>query len=194
MNKKQIKNISIIVVIGLGFFGITVSPQTVENFFNDYFTENTELKVTHNDTSIPTSRNMEYSTAQLDPNNIRVIDGDTFIDESTNVTYRMYLVDTPESCHLKKSCKSEEEPNGKKASIFTQNAIKQANSITIEFDPNKKNRYGRELVWVFIDDTYLLQSMIIKEGLIDGFYNANGTFTEDINKTKFYQPYLDICQ
>lgn len=194
MNKKQIKYIAMLIVLVASYFGFNINQNDVEKLVSQVLETTPHVEVVKNNTSIPTTRDTSYTTKKLDPKKIRVIDGDTFIDDTDNTTYRMLLVDTPESCHLKKNaCSgSKEEPNGKEAALFTKQAIEQAKSITIEYDPNKTDKYGRSLAWVFIDDTYLLQSMLAKADLLDGYYTASGSFTEDITKTKFFLPYIEI--
>ncbi len=92
------------------------------------------------------------------------VDGDTakFILDDKVITARFLAIDTPESV----SPKVKPEPFGKEASNYTCKALKNANTIEIEYDTNsdKTDKYNRQLVWVFIDN-YLLQNQIIKEGL-----------------------------
>lgn len=182
------------IVLIASFFGYSLNQSDIEQIISQALDTPVQVEVVKENNSIPSSRDTSYKTKQIDPKNIRVIDGDTFVDETDNMTYRLYFVDTPESCSLKKnSCSGDkEEPNGKEAALFTKTAIANAKSITVEYDPSKKDKYGRSLAWVFIDDTYLLQSMLANAGLLDGYYTASGTFTEDPYKTKFYMPYIEI--
>lgn len=87
-------------------------------------------------------------------------DGDTFkiIYNNEVKTVRLLAVDTPESVHPKK----EVEYYGKEASDYTCNVLKKANKIELEFDENsdKLDKYDRLLVWVFIDDKLLQESLI----------------------------------
>lgn len=105
----------------------------------------------------------------------KCVDGDTayFIMDSKEIKTRFLAIDTPESTN-------EIEPYGKEASTFTCDKLKSAKKIELEFDPNSdlKDKYDRYLVWVFIDD-YLLQDLIIKEGLGEVAYlYGNYTYTD----------------
>ena len=91
----------------------------------------------------------------------KCVDGDTawFILDGERIKTRFLAIDTPESTTKK-------EPYGKEASDYTCNMLSNATKIEIEYDPNsdKLDKYDRHLVWVFVDDT-LLQDSIIKNGL-----------------------------
>lgn len=105
----------------------------------------------------------------------KCVDGDTayFIMDNKEIKTRFLAIDTPESTN-------EIEPYGKEASDFTCNKLKSAKKIELEFDPNSdlKDKYDRYLVWVFLDD-YLLQDLIIKEGLGEVAYlYGNYTYTD----------------
>lgn len=93
----------------------------------------------------------------------RCIDGDTaeLIIEEREVKIRLLAVDTPETKHPKKG----EEPFGKEASNYTCEALKKAEKIEVKYDQNadKKDKYERNLVWVFVDDE-LLQEQLVELG------------------------------
>ena len=90
----------------------------------------------------------------------KCVDGDTFklIINGKEETVRLLAVDTPES--VKKD--TEVDYYGKEASEFTCNKIKNAKSITVEYDPNsdKVDKYDRLLLWVFIDGELLQESLV----------------------------------
>lgn len=92
------------------------------------------------------------------------IDGDTaiFIYKKEKIKVRFLAIDTPETKYSEKG----EQPYGQEASDFTCNKLKSAEKIEIEYDNNsdKKDKYDRHLVWVWIDNK-LLQKEIIKNGL-----------------------------
>lgn len=96
----------------------------------------------------------------------KCVDGDTayFYLDKEQIKTRFLAIDTPESTN-------EIEPYGKEASNFTCDKLKQAKKIEIEYDSksDKTDKYDRHLVWVFVDD-YLLQDLIIKEGLAEVAY------------------------
>lgn len=97
------------------------------------------------------------------------VDGDTanlFLNEE-KIKIRFLAIDTPETKHPTIGS----EPFGKEASEYTCNKLTNAKKIEIEYDSNsdKKDKYDRHLVWVWVDD-YLLQDEIIKEGLAEVAY------------------------
>ncbi len=96
----------------------------------------------------------------------KCVDGDTawFNINGEKIKARFLAIDTPESTN-------KIEPYGKEASEFTCNLLKNAKKIEIEYDENsdKFDKYDRHLVWVFVDDE-LLQNSIVKEGYADVKY------------------------
>ena len=99
----------------------------------------------------------------------KCVDGDTIkIEVDGKIkTVRMLAVDTPESVHPSKGV----EFYGKEASNFTCETVTNAKKIEIEYDSDsdKEDKYGRLLVWVFVDDN-LFQDMLIKEGYAEVAY------------------------
>ncbi|MDD3453031.1 MAG: thermonuclease family protein [Bacilli bacterium] len=91
----------------------------------------------------------------------KCVDGDTawFYVDNQAIKFRFLAIDTPESTN-------KTESYGKKSSVFTCNKLKNANIIEIEYDENSdtKDKYGRHLAWIFVDNR-LLQSEIIRNGL-----------------------------
>jgi len=96
----------------------------------------------------------------------KCVDGDTayFNLNEEVIKTRFLAIDTPESTN-------EIEEYGKEASNFTCNALTNAKKIEIEYDENsdKTDKYKRDLVWVWIDDA-LLQETLLKEGLAEVKY------------------------
>ena len=90
------------------------------------------------------------------------VDGDTAklnIDGQI-LKFRFIGIDTPESVHPKKKV----EPFGKEASEYTCKELKNAKEILVEYEKdNKKDKYERELAWIWVDDE-LLQKKIIANG------------------------------
>lgn len=99
----------------------------------------------------------------------KCVDGDTakVILKKEEITVRFLAIDTPESVHPTIG----EEPFGKDASNFTCEKLKNAKKIELEYDSNsdKTDKYDRHLAWVFVDN-YLLQDLLIKEGLAEVAY------------------------
>ena len=71
-------------------------------------------------------------------------------------------IDTPETVHTQK----EEQPYGQEASNYTKTRLENGDKIELEYDSNssEKDKYGRVLAWVWIDDS-LLQEELVKNGL-----------------------------
>lgn len=93
----------------------------------------------------------------------RVVDGDTIVVLVNGVSEKVRLigVDTPESVDPRKLV----ECFGKEASAFTTAALLNKN-ITLESDGNQSDRdkYGRLLRYVFLNDGSLINKLIISEG------------------------------
>ena len=93
----------------------------------------------------------------------RVVDGDTLLLQSGE-RVRLIGVDTPEIKHPKKPV----EYFGREASVFTRR-IMEGKRVRLEFDQANavrahKDRYGRTLAYVFLEDGTLLNAEIIKQG------------------------------
>ncbi len=96
----------------------------------------------------------------------KCVDGDTayFNLDDKVIKTRFLAIDTPESTN-------EIEEYGKEASKFTCDALTNAKKIEIEYDENsnKTDKYNRDLVWVWVDNV-LLQETLLKEGLAEVKY------------------------
>ena len=94
------------------------------------------------------------------------IDGDTawFKINGEKEKVRLLGIDTPESTNIK-------EQFGEEASNYTCNMLKNTKNIYIEYDINsdKRDKYGRLLGWIFVDDNNLSE-LLIKEGLAEVNY------------------------
>lgn len=93
----------------------------------------------------------------------KCIDGDTarFVINGKEEKVRFLAIDTPETKHPKKK----EQPFGKEASTYTCKKIKNAKKIELELEgANTKDKYGRYLAFVWVDDS-LLQKELVEKGL-----------------------------
>ena len=94
---------------------------------------------------------------------VKCVDGDTAKFERNNKVFilRFLAVNTPET----KSPKKGVEFYGKEASNYTCKRLQEAKTIEIEYDnkSERKDRYGRNLGWVFLDDK-LLQKDLVENG------------------------------
>lgn len=88
----------------------------------------------------------------------RGVDGDT-IKLDNGETVRLIGVDTPESVHPLKPV----EYFAKEASDFTRSLVV-GRYVTLEYDQTLRDRYGRLLAYVYLDDGTFVNAEIIKQG------------------------------
>lgn len=89
---------------------------------------------------------------------LRVVDGDTLEIESIGEV-RLIGVDTPELCHPLKPVQF----YAREASEFVRNLVADSR-VRIEYDREKIDKYGRTLVYVYLEDGRSLNEEIIKNG------------------------------
>jgi len=91
----------------------------------------------------------------------RVVDGDTIIVKigSKKERVRLIGVDTPETKHPKKSV----QYFGKEASVFTKRMV-ESKKVRLEYDWQKRDKYGRLLAYVYLEDGTFLNAEIIRRG------------------------------
>lgn len=92
----------------------------------------------------------------------RVVDGDTFeiINSGKKEKLRLIGVDTPETVKPN----SKVEPYGPEASNFTKKMI-EGKKVRLEFDVQERDKYGRILAYVYLEDGTLLNARLLEEGL-----------------------------
>ena len=106
---------------------------------------------------------------------IRVIDGDTlkinYQDKEQSI--RLIGIDTPESKANKKANKDAMRSGqdiatitamGKQATAFVKKLVKAGDTVTLEFDVQKYDKYNRLLGYVYLPDGRMLNEEIIKNG------------------------------
>lgn len=107
-----------------------------------------------------------YANTREDVSLARCTDGDTahFYIQGEDVTVRFLAINAPEYT-------KEKEPYGKEASEYVCDALRSAESITLEYDDGstKSDKYGRTLAWVFVDGM-LLQEDLVEKGLAEVAY------------------------
>ena len=91
----------------------------------------------------------------------RVIDGDTIAVEKNGKKEKVRLigVDTPETVHPFKPV----EYFGKEASEFTRKNV-EGKRVRLEYDWQSRDKYGRLLAYVYIEDGTFLNAEIIRQG------------------------------
>jgi len=124
----------------------------------------------------------------------KCIDGDTVWLKNNNEIkkYRMLGINTPEL----------NENYGIEATNFTCKLLNSAKKIEIEYDKigETNDKYGRELVWIYIDNK-LLQTIILEEGYakvkyiygkykyLENLYNSEKVAKE--NKLNIWKEYVE---
>ena len=80
---------------------------------------------------------------------VRVVDGDTIIIsyKGKNERIRLLCIDTPESVHPEES---KNTPLGKIASGYTTGRLT-GKTVTLEFEKEERDRYGRLLAYVIVE-------------------------------------------
>ena len=91
-----------------------------------------------------------------------VTDGDTFKINYNGEEKKVRLIgiDTPESVHPDSSKNSD---YGKQASAYTKSLIENK-VIKIEFDVSQTDKYGRLLVYAYLENGEMLNEKLVKEG------------------------------
>ena len=91
----------------------------------------------------------------------RVIDGDTIAIEINYKQEKVRLigVDTPETVHPNKPV----EYFGKEASQFTKSLVEEK-KVRLEYDQQQRDKYGRLLAYVYLEDGTFLNEEIIRQG------------------------------
>lgn len=106
---------------------------------------------------------------------IKVIDGDTLTVDynGKRENIRLIGIDTPESFAGKKARRDSKRSNtdmaqilqsGRKAAEYTKTRVNPGDLVSVEFDVEKRDRYGRLLGYVFLADGRMLNEEIIKNG------------------------------
>ena len=90
---------------------------------------------------------------------VRVIDGDTIILDG-NETVRLIGVDTPETKDPRRSV----QYYGAEASAFTKKLVEGKN-VRLEYDQEQKDKYGRTLAYIYLEDGTFVNAEIIKQGI-----------------------------
>lgn len=115
---------------------------------------------------IHTSCNSQNTSAQNNGDYFlvtRVIDGDTFcIDDNTpkGKKIRLIGIDAPES---RKSEHKTIGYFGKEASDYLHQLLK-GKKVRLEYDISRKDKYGRTLAYVYLEDGRFLNAELVKQG------------------------------
>jgi len=108
---------------------------------------------------------------------VRVVDGDTFVIDynGKNEKVRLIGVDTPESVH------PDEQKNtafGNEVSSYSKRML-MGKRVQIEFDVEKRDKYGRLLAYVYIDGQ-MYNKLLLERGYAKiATYPPNVKYVED---------------
>ncbi len=113
--------------------------------------------------------NGEFATVE------KITDGDTFsvIFNGRKEKIRLIGIDTPESRRNDRSKKQGKEEKldqeeivamGKEAKAFMTRQIQKGDRVKLEFDVQERDKYGRFLCYVYLDDGRMLNEIMISEG------------------------------
>lgn len=104
-----------------------------------------------------------------------VVDGDTLKVnfEGKKQSIRLIGIDTPESRKNKRAEKQAERTDqdidaiisqGKQAKKFVESLVDSGDKVTIEFDAQERDHYGRILGYVYLENGKMLNEEILKAG------------------------------
>ncbi|MBK8663373.1 MAG: thermonuclease family protein [Ignavibacteriales bacterium] len=113
--------------------------------------------------------NGEFATVE------KITDGDTFsvIFNGRKEKIRLIGIDTPESRRNDRSKKQGKEETldqeeivamGKEAKAFIARQIQKGDRVKLEFDVQERDKYGRFLCYVYLEDGRMLNEIMIGEG------------------------------
>lgn len=112
---------------------------------------------------------------------ISVVDGDTFkiMYEGKEEKVRLIGIDTPESVHPDKSKNTE---YGIQVSNYVKELIEEK-EVKLEFDVSQRDKYGRLLAYVYLENNEMLNEKLLKEGYAKiSTYPPNVKYVEQFTK------------
>lgn len=111
---------------------------------------------------------------------IRVVDGDTFVIEYEGKQEKVRLIgiDTPESVHPDKEKNTE---FGNEVSNYSKKMLV-GKEVLLEFDVEKRDKYGRLLAYVYLDGQMYNKILLEKGYAKIATYPPNVKYVEDFTK------------
>jgi micrococcal nuclease len=149
--------------------------------------------ITVNDSTVSTAQTSEKSTGntsnQIPVTLVRDVDGDTVViryknrqdgDINKPITVCMLLIDTPEDVKPN-TCV---QPFGLSAAARTKELVSNGN-MTLEFDGNKTDKYGRLLAYVFVNGKSV-QETLLKQGFarVAYIYQSHYKYLDQFKKAE----------
>lgn len=103
---------------------------------------------------------------------VRVVDGDTYCidlenvrgDEEKGTKVRLIGVDTPESV-APDTYRKDNTEEGKTVSDVVRDKLKAGDTVLIEYDVQKEDKYGRTLAYVYMSNGTMVEEWLLSEGL-----------------------------
>lgn len=146
--------------------------------------EHTQEKTNDKSKNNNEEKNNSEDSSKQDVTLSRVVDGDTvkLNYKGKEETFRLLLVDTPETKHPTKGI----EPYGKEASQFTKNMVENSSDLKIEFDKgDKKDKYDRYLVYLYADGK-MVNNQLARKGLarVKYIYPPNNTYEDKLKESQ----------
>jgi len=111
---------------------------------------------------------------------VKVIDGDTFRilnHQGEEEKVRLIGVDAPET---RRTGRKEVGYYGKEATAFLKNLLADR-PVRLEYDVQRKDRYGRTLAYVYLEDGTFVNDVLLKEG-----YAVVATFPPNVKYTDLF--------
>lgn len=178
MKKKiKYKNIAIYTIIIFALvFGI-IPKQDAIKMINKFDLNNANISYSNNDNDTVKNENTNQELYKV----VSVVDGDTFkiIYNQKEEKVRLIGIDTPESVHADKSKNTK---YGKIASEYVKELLKSQN-VKLEFDVSSKDKYGRLLAYVYLENGEMLNEKLLKEGYAQmATYPPNVKYVENFKK------------
>ena len=103
---------------------------------------------------------------------LKVIDGDTILTNIGKV--RLLGINAPERY----------QPCYEESKDYLKNILENKN-VTLEFDKYKRDRFGRYLAWVWLNNT-LINLLLVKEGYAKSYIYGYEKYARDIIKAEIY--------
>ena len=125
-----------------------------------------------------------------------IVDGDTIYVNSGGNTLKVRLIgiDTPESRYNSKAERDSDRSGedlkailaqGKRATAYLKSILRKGDSVTLEYDLQQYDKYGRTLAYVYLSDGRMVNELIIASG-----YASPMTIPPNIKyKDRFLQAY-----
>lgn len=111
----------------------------------------------------------------------RVVDGDTFVINYDGIQRKVRLIgiDTAESVHPDESRNTEA---GKEVSEYSKKVLEN-NIVSLEFDVQKEDKYGRLLAYVYLENGEMYNKLLLKEGKAKlATYPPNVKYVDEFTK------------